>query len=134
MPNEAELNKFLKKLEPFLSRMTYPIQNFEQLANFLGGMQEPIRWQARSIKVWQIRKILPGYLFPIESQEDLLVKAVNLELLRPGNKLVSSQMGKEIEPSSDRKSPSKDVDEPEFRSKFKGQMGGPSIFRGKRGS
>jgi hypothetical protein len=130
-----EPKEFLDKVRRVTSgKLKYPIHNFRQLAEALGGENAMVTWEGQSLPMGQARKLLPDDYFPIESEEDLFVKAVNLELLRPGNSLATAARGEESPPSPDRKPPSRSVDDPEFRARMKGRQGGPAQFKGHRGT
>jgi len=129
---QPELNEFINKVKSISGGLTYPIQNFGQLARALGGEQSSIEWEGRKVPVGQAKQLFPDYFFPIESEGDLFAKVVNLELLRPGNKLGSGPRGQEMNASPDRTPPVESVDEPGFRGKFKGHENGPAGFSGRK--
>jgi hypothetical protein len=126
-----EPKEFLDKVRRVTSgKLKYPIHNFRQLADALGGENAMVTWEGRAVPIGQARKLLPDDYFPIESEEDLHVIAVNLEMLRPGNSLTTAARGQERPPSPDRKPPSRPVDDPEFRERMKGRRGGLAQFKG----
>jgi hypothetical protein len=65
-------------------RVSYPIRNFKQLADALGGEQAEIEYEGRLRKVGQVKRMIPGEFFPIESREDLIAKVAHLQsIMRP---------------------------------------------------
>lgn len=129
---QPELGEFLNKVKSISGRLRYPIHNFEQLVKALGGAQATVDWEGRKVAVGQAKHIFPNHFFPIESEDDLLTKAVNLELLRPGTKLASGAKGQEMQPTPDRRPPGHAFDEREVLEKLKGHAGGPAVVRGHR--
>jgi hypothetical protein len=123
-----EEDKFVKKVQELTRRLNFPIRNADELAHQLGGPDATVEWEGKGHKVAQAIKIMPEYYFPVESEEDLIVKAANLELLRHGNKLDPGHKGEERKPTPDRKPPREKVGDLPKR----GREGGPAIVIGER--
>jgi hypothetical protein len=70
-----ELAKTAKAIEP---RVNYPIRDFRQLADALGGEEADIEFEGRKRKVGSVRRLVPPEYFPIDSTEDLIAKAAEL--------------------------------------------------------
>lgn len=59
-------------------RVTYPINDYKQLSEALGGDDAEIEVKGKRYKPGQVRKLFPGDYFPIESEEDLVAKVGDL--------------------------------------------------------
>ena len=70
-----EIVQTAKAIEP---RLRYPIHNFKELADALGGEDAEVDFAGQKRKVGQVRRLLPPEYFPIDSTEDLIAKAVEL--------------------------------------------------------
>jgi hypothetical protein len=75
--------KAYKEVEDLADRVSenvqYPIQDFKQLADALGGEDADIQYEGHGRKLGQIRQALPDGFFPVESREDLIAKAGYLQ-------------------------------------------------------
>ncbi len=107
MPKKGpeELQRFYQKVLKVFGEVKYPIHNFQELAKAMGGAHATVTWEGRKILVEKCRNLVLEQFFPISSQEELLSIAANLELQRPGNKLVPTHMGKQLERSHDMRPP-----------------------------
>ena len=124
MQRDPGLEKFLNKVKAITSGFTYPIRDFEQLATNFGGENASVTWEGKKVNVGQARKIFPDYYFPVESEDDLLMKAVNLELVRPGHDLRLDR-AKETTLSAKGQPPGERFEPLQTKA-----QGGPSIGRG----
>jgi hypothetical protein len=64
-------------------RLRYPVRNQAEGARALGGEDAEVQYLSRSLKVRQIRKLIPERYFPTESQEDLNMKSAYSEMHHP---------------------------------------------------
>lgn len=62
----------------------YPIENFGQLAKALGGEHGSVTLLGETYKISELRNIVPPEYFPIESEEDLVMKVASGYYSRPG--------------------------------------------------
>jgi hypothetical protein len=131
-PERANLQEFLQKAKRVSDQLNYPIVDTEQLAEALGGHEAKVAWGGRRHKVSQAVKVVPDYYFPIESEEDLLVKAVNLELFRPGTRIAPLKMARERKEKSADKRPPRSIQKLGLRVTGKSIEGGPAIVVGER--
>ena len=129
---QPELSAFIDKVRSVSERLTYPIEDSRQLIESLGGEQATIEWEGVTHQAGQAVKVVPDDYFPIESEEDLLVKAVNLELLRPDSPLASVEMASEEKLPAAGEPPSRTVED--YRSPASDREGGPSVVVGERAS
>jgi hypothetical protein len=121
VPKEySEIQKAAKRA----SRKTkYPIHNFKQLADALGGDEAEVTYEGKSHKVKEAKKVLPDDFFPVESEEDLLAKASYIRArLRPGER--------DHVPGEQRDKPANDAGDPGFPKEEKPRKGGIPAIHG----
>jgi hypothetical protein len=126
---QPELTAFLDKVRRISERLTYPVKDSRELVELLGGEQATIDWEGVSYQVDEAVKIVADYYFPIKSEEDLFVKAVNLELLRPDSPLALVEMASEQKLPAE-EPPSRTVED--YPSPAAGTEGGPAVVVGER--
>jgi hypothetical protein len=56
------------------AKAEYPIRNFKQLADALGGEEASFDFKGRGQKLGELKKMVPEGFFPVDSHEDLIAK------------------------------------------------------------
>jgi hypothetical protein len=57
----------------------FPLKNFGDIASALGGDDAEVEYRGKRQKIGQVRNMVPEGFFPVESQEDLIVKIAYLQ-------------------------------------------------------
>lgn len=128
MPSEPQgLGQLRQAAKRVSGKTKYPIRNFEQLAEALGGEDATVDLLGRKHTVREGRQLVPRDYFPIESEEDLTAKIANLDLMRADSPLRQSEMGTEEPPSADRSPPTEQEHGRPAR-----RNDGPSVAKGVR--
>ncbi len=65
------------------AKAKFPINDFEQLAQGLGGDKANVTFQGRDHNIGQAKHMVPKEFFPVQSREDLLAKSAFI-LIRQG--------------------------------------------------
>ena len=74
-----------KVADKVAEKATFPIRDFRQLADALGGEDAEIQYEGKGRKVGHVRRMVPPEYFPIDSREDLIAKVADLQQrARPG--------------------------------------------------
>jgi hypothetical protein len=74
-PDIIEVIKIVQLISP---KVTYPIQNFEEIANALGSEEVTMSLGDQSFNLVDIGQFLPNYYFPIGSEDDLIAKIADI--------------------------------------------------------
>jgi hypothetical protein len=74
LPHYPEVAEVIRAVKHAVTRVTYPIQSFEELAEALGG----VTIAGGSFSLAEAQRLLPPYYFPIGSEEDLIAKVADL--------------------------------------------------------
>jgi hypothetical protein len=74
-PDVTEVIKIVQLISP---KVTYPIQNFEEIANALGSEEVNMSLGDQSFNLIDIGQFLPDYYFPIGSEDDLIAKIADI--------------------------------------------------------
>jgi hypothetical protein len=74
LPHYPEVADVIRTVKHAVARVKYPIQNFDELAEALGGFTIA----GGSFSQAEAQRLLPPYYFPIASEEDLIVKIADL--------------------------------------------------------
>lgn len=78
------LREIISVVHDVSAKAQYPIGNFGQLAQALGGDKGSVTLLGETYKVSELRNIVPPEYFPIESEEDLVMKVTSGYVSRPG--------------------------------------------------
>jgi len=74
----AQMPKEYQDVEALAKRISeqtrYPIRDFKQLADVLGGEEATFEYKGNGRKLGQLKKMVPDGFFPVDSQEDLIAK------------------------------------------------------------
>lgn len=117
-----EIERVAKKVS---EKAKYPIKDFKQLADALGGEDASVDYGGKGQKIGQAKKMLPDGFFPVESQEDLIAKIGYVEMLRRGVK-------EEHTPGEKRDKAPDDAGEPNVPVKGGGRPGGVPGIQGRK--
>lgn len=128
--DRAEEKHFVDRVRKLASKLDYPINDRDALVKSFGGSDAKVEWAGQKHHVRQAVQIIPDYYFPVDSEEDLIVKAVNLEMLRQGTDLPPENVGPEQDPEPGRKPPRAEVGRPPAKPSHK--EGGPALVVGER--
>lgn len=90
-----EMKQFIKDVRKISRGIHYPVASRSDLISGLGGPDTSVEWKGRNHKLGQAANVVPDTFFPIESEEDFVNKAANLELMAPDSELVVHDMGQE---------------------------------------
>jgi hypothetical protein len=127
MPEEfAEYGRVAKRVS---EKTRYPIRNFNQLADALGGQEADVDVHGEKVKVGRGRGLLNKNFFPIESEEELVATMATVDVLRPGYEPPDTARGQEERPDEGRTPPTRDVKDLPLPD---GLEGGPSLVKGRR--
>ena len=126
MPDPQGIGQVQQAARRVSGNTRYPIRNFGQVVNALGGEDADFELLGQRYKVRDVRRYVPQDYFPVESEEDLTGKLANIDVMRPDSPLGQTQLANE-EPSDDRTPPEEPRhDRPSRR------RDGPSIGKGVR--
>lgn len=78
MAARERVDEVVKTARAIEGRLKYPIRNFKELADALGGEDAEVEHEGRKRKIGQLRRLVPPEYFPVDSTEDLIAKAVEL--------------------------------------------------------
>jgi hypothetical protein len=74
-PDVTEVIKIVQLISP---KVSYPIQSFDEIVNALGSEEITISLGDQSFNLMDIGQFLPGYYFPIGSEDDLIAKIADI--------------------------------------------------------
>jgi hypothetical protein len=117
-----EIEKVAKKVS---EKAKYPIKNFHELAEALGGEDASVEYEGKGQKIGQAKKLLPDGFFPVESEQDLIAKVAYVEMVRRGAK-------EEHTPGEQREEAPHDAGEPNVPVKEGGRPGGIPGIHGRK--
>lgn len=78
MQVHPDLQDTLAVVKQVNAKGKYPIENFDALAQAMGGDKASITFRGRTLTMADARNVIPAYYFPIQSESDLLAKMADL--------------------------------------------------------
>lgn len=106
MPDRLEPEDVLEIAKRVSARLTYPIKDYKQLSEALGGDDAEVELKGRKYKPGQARKLFPGDYFPIDSEEDLVAKIGDLVGRQQGESDIKWGEEQKEKPDKERPKPS----------------------------
>jgi hypothetical protein len=92
-----ELREIMDVASDFSTRADYPIKNFGELRQALGGERGSVSLLGETYKVSELRDIVPQEYFPIESEEDLVFKVSSGYASKSRASLEPNEMGAKLD-------------------------------------
>ena len=82
-----DVSDVIRALKHAVTRVTYPVRTFDELADALGG----ITIAGGAFSIADAEQLLPSYYFPIASEEDLVAKVADLSSQAAGLSALSTE-------------------------------------------
>ncbi|SRR6266566_846226 len=74
MASQQEKDNLEQIVRQVAQSTTFPLQNFDQLAQALGGPQTEVRFGGRTMQISELQNNVPDGFFPVESADDFRAK------------------------------------------------------------
>jgi hypothetical protein len=89
--------EIMKVARDFSGTTEYPVKNFGQFQRALGGDRGSVTLLGETYRVSELRDIIPQEYFPIESEEDLVMKVTSGYATLPDALMEPEVMGDEMD-------------------------------------
>jgi hypothetical protein len=90
------LKEIISAAHAFSSKTEYPVRDFNQFARALGGEVATVTLLGETYTISELRDIVPAEYFPIESEDDLIMKVASGFASAPGTPFKPVRMGEHL--------------------------------------
>jgi hypothetical protein len=91
------IREIMSAARDFSAKTEYPIKDFDQFEKALGGDTAAVTLLGETYKASELRDIIPPECFPVESEEDLVMKVASGYFSLPHITLESQVTGKKLD-------------------------------------
>jgi len=90
------LGEIVSAAKDFSGKARYPVPGFQRLGAAPGGENAPVTAVGERPKVGDLRDVVPAEYFPIESEDDLVMKVASAFASDPGRSFEPALMGETL--------------------------------------